>query len=98
MERNLTRESRGTIYRALQRENNLGAADCHPERSVKDLLSHSFSEQESIAAKATATDYFAGIRVLWLATHCHVPLRRIHVSVYRERITYFLPLFVPVSR
>ena len=42
--------------------------------------------------------YLDGMSVLWLATQSHASLRLIQVSVKRERITYGLPLFVPVSR
>ena len=47
---------------------------------------------------ATIRYYFPGSSVLWLATHCHMPLCLIQVSVYRERTVYDLPLFVPDSR
>jgi len=44
------------------------------------------------------SDHLDGMSVLWLATQSQVSLRLIQVSVKRERMTYGLPLFVPVSR
>src|SRR6266404_8723368 len=48
--------------------------------------------------KGGGRSYLDGIKVAWLATHCHVWSCLIQVSVKRSRCTYGLPFSMPLMR
>ncbi len=74
---------------------------CHLSSALWTLCKRhwvSFKSAKNWDRRRLPDRYLDGMSVLWLATQSHASLRLIQVSVKRERTTYGLPLFVPVSR